>query len=254
MTLLQPSFRGRLRLFFAVIVVVPMIAVGVVLFSAARRGGQLQARLRAGQAQKVAQNLFHRGSATDATAAARTLQSDVALATAINERATRRRCSGGWTRSPSRSARSGSSSRSTGSGTFEIGLAAARSRSSQAELQDCERAADRADHGLGDDGAGLRGRGRSELLEVGARVDRGDEVLASTSRAAADVPMPDGQGDDVEIAGRDFRTTRFIGRRAGGARRPRCGCSRRCRRTRARDDPRDRADARRSWRWRWCSR
>jgi len=32
MPLLQPSFRGRLRLFFAVIVIVPMIAVGVVLF------------------------------------------------------------------------------------------------------------------------------------------------------------------------------------------------------------------------------
>src|SRR5690242_21913629 len=28
----QPSFRGRLRLFFAVIVIVPMIAVGFVLF------------------------------------------------------------------------------------------------------------------------------------------------------------------------------------------------------------------------------
>jgi len=32
MPLIQPSFRGRLRLFFAVIVIVPMIAVAVVLF------------------------------------------------------------------------------------------------------------------------------------------------------------------------------------------------------------------------------
>ena len=32
MPLLQPSFRGRLRLFFALIVIVPMVAVGVVLF------------------------------------------------------------------------------------------------------------------------------------------------------------------------------------------------------------------------------
>ena len=32
MPLLQPSFRGRLRLFFAVIVIVPIIAVGFVLF------------------------------------------------------------------------------------------------------------------------------------------------------------------------------------------------------------------------------
>ena len=32
MTLLQPSFRSRLRLFFAVIVMIPMIAVVLVLF------------------------------------------------------------------------------------------------------------------------------------------------------------------------------------------------------------------------------
>ena len=32
MPLLHPSFRGRLRLFFAVIVIVPIIALGFVLF------------------------------------------------------------------------------------------------------------------------------------------------------------------------------------------------------------------------------
>ena len=46
MTLLQPSFRGRLRLFFAVIVVVPMIAVGVVLFLLLDAGGQLASSIR----------------------------------------------------------------------------------------------------------------------------------------------------------------------------------------------------------------
>src|SRR4051812_35882197 len=93
MTLLQPSFRGRLRLFFAVIVVVPMIAVGVALFFLLHAGDNSRFNSQLGEAQTVAQNLFQDGRA-NAMAAARTLQSDTELATAIDkgdEAAVRRR-------------------------------------------------------------------------------------------------------------------------------------------------------------------
>ena len=54
------------------------------------------------------------------------------------------------------------------------------------------------------------------LTEVGTRVDRGGKVLASSSRVAARIPLPDGQGVNVKIAGRDFRTTSFVGAEPAG--------------------------------------
>src|SRR3954468_9929260 len=85
MTLLQPSFRGRLRLFFAVIVVVPMIAVGVALFFLLSAGDDSKFDSQLAEAQTVAQNLFAE-SRTDAMEAARVMQGDVQLATAIKEK------------------------------------------------------------------------------------------------------------------------------------------------------------------------
>src|SRR5690349_7164633 len=82
MTLLQPSFRGRLRLFFAVIVVVPMIAVGVALFFLLNAGDNSKFNSELGEAETVAQNLFAESRAEAADAGMR-LQSDVRLATAI---------------------------------------------------------------------------------------------------------------------------------------------------------------------------
>ena len=68
MPVLQPSFRGRLRLFFAVIVIVPILAVGFVLFQilGATNIRQLDSSLE--QAQKTAENLYaeRRRQATDA--------------------------------------------------------------------------------------------------------------------------------------------------------------------------------------------
>ena len=81
MTLLQPSFRGRLRLFFAVIVVVPMIAVGVALFFLLNAGDNSKFNSELGEAQTVAQNLFA-DARNDAMDAARTMQGDVGLQTA----------------------------------------------------------------------------------------------------------------------------------------------------------------------------
>src|SRR3954452_20776521 len=58
MPLLQPSFRGRLRLFFAVIVIVPMIAVGVVLFQLLDAGGTFKLDSGLDQAQKTAKAVY----------------------------------------------------------------------------------------------------------------------------------------------------------------------------------------------------
>src|SRR3954467_10471008 len=82
MPLLQPSFRGRLRLFFAVIVIVPMIAVGVVLFQILDAGDNFKLDSGLDQAQKTAKNLY-RQDREEAMAALDPFQRDVQLATAI---------------------------------------------------------------------------------------------------------------------------------------------------------------------------
>src|SRR6478752_4145006 len=85
MPLLQPSFRGRLRLFFAVIVIVPMIAVGAVLFRLLDAGDNFKLDSRLAQAQTGAQNLY-RQDRDRAMAALNVVRSDVRLATAIKNR------------------------------------------------------------------------------------------------------------------------------------------------------------------------
>ena len=56
--LFTPSFRNRLRLFFVVIVILPMIAVGFVLFQLVSRSEQSQSDAQLSEAQRVAQNLY----------------------------------------------------------------------------------------------------------------------------------------------------------------------------------------------------
>src|SRR5919199_1012475 len=55
--LFTPSFRNRLRLFFVVIVIIPMIAVGFVLFRLVRESDNSQADAQVNLAQKGAENL-----------------------------------------------------------------------------------------------------------------------------------------------------------------------------------------------------
>src|SRR4051794_181381 len=212
MTLLQPSFRGRLRLFFAVIVVVPMIAVGVALFFLLNAGDTSRFNSELGKAQTVAQNLFQDGR-TNAMAAAQKLQSDTQLATAIENKdtaAVRRRLE---VLGPEVGAERIVLDVS-GLERIEIGSPLAIA-ASQAQLQDSSR------NRVGEilisvTSAQAYVDEAQRLTEVGTRVDRGGKVLASSSRAAARVPLPNGQGVDVEIAGRDFRTTSFVGEEPAG--------------------------------------
>jgi diguanylate cyclase (GGDEF)-like protein len=85
MPILQPSFRGRLRLFFAVIVVVPMIAVAIVLYQllGANDTGKVNSRLA--EAQVGATGLFN-DAGTDASNAVTNAAHDVKLATAVRNK------------------------------------------------------------------------------------------------------------------------------------------------------------------------
>src|SRR3954451_15408445 len=87
MSLLQPSFRGRLRLFFAVIVIVPIIAAGVVLFQLLGAGDDFKLDSSLGQAQTTAQALY-RDDRNAASAALQSFARSRELATAINRRQT----------------------------------------------------------------------------------------------------------------------------------------------------------------------
>src|SRR4051812_32797477 len=84
MPLLQPSFRGRLRLFFAVIVIIPMIAVGVVLFQLLDASDNFKLDSRLAEAQTGAQNVY-KDKRREAVAALGPIEKDVQLATAVKE-------------------------------------------------------------------------------------------------------------------------------------------------------------------------
>ena len=82
--LFTPSFRNRLRLFFVVIVIIPMVAVALVLFQLVSRSDQSQTDAQLSEAQRVAQNLY-RDSADRADAAGRAMVTDDGLQRAIVE-------------------------------------------------------------------------------------------------------------------------------------------------------------------------
>src|SRR5690348_10552187 len=81
-TVLTPSFRNRLRLFFFVIVVIPMVAVALVLFRlvAANDDAQIDARLA--QAQRSASGIYVQDQQR-AAGVARAIANDPGLQDAI---------------------------------------------------------------------------------------------------------------------------------------------------------------------------
>jgi diguanylate cyclase (GGDEF)-like protein len=206
MTLLQPSFRGRLRLFFAVIVVVPMVAVGVALFFLLDAGDNFKLDSTLVQAQKTAQNLFTQAR-EEAMTASEPIQRDVNLATAIRNKdrgAVQRRLQALGDQIGAQRIEL----EVDGFARFVTGSPQAIAMS-RAELQDSDQdRIGRITVSVTAAQAYVDDVGR--LLEVGARVDRGNTTLASTSRTAAEVQMPDERGEDVRIGQRDYRTTRFV--------------------------------------------
>ena len=94
-----PSFRARLRLFFVVIVIVPMITMAVVLFQLIVASERSQTDARLSESQTVSMGCSRRSSRGPAAVA-----SGHRYRPAARRRARRRRrerpCSGGSTRSP----------------------------------------------------------------------------------------------------------------------------------------------------------
>jgi diguanylate cyclase (GGDEF)-like protein len=205
MTLLQPSFRGRLRLFFALIVVVPMIAVGVALFFLLGAGDNSKFNSSLGTSQTVAQHLFQEAR-TRAMTTSEKLQSNVLLATAIKSQdrdaikqrleALRGPLGADWIRIDltseepiqvgSPQAIAGSQALLQNNQQETIGKITLSVTSAQEFADEVRR-----------------------LTEVGTRVDRGGTPLASSSRVGATAQLPNGQGDDVRLATRDYRVASF---------------------------------------------
>jgi diguanylate cyclase (GGDEF)-like protein len=81
-TVLTPSFRNRLRLFFVVIVIVPMVAVALVLFRLVSANDDAQIDARLAQAQRSASGLYVQDQQRAGTAA-KAIASDTGLQDAI---------------------------------------------------------------------------------------------------------------------------------------------------------------------------
>jgi diguanylate cyclase (GGDEF)-like protein len=203
MLLLQPSFRGRLRLFFAVVVVVPLIAVAIVLFQllGASDMGKLNSKL--GEAQVAAGGLFDdaRQQARGAIPAA---ENDVDLATALHDRdpvAIRRRLDDLARRTGAKRVRL----EVDGLGTFETG-------SHEAIAPWVSDLADSGGRNVGRLTISVVGAQEFaarllRVLAVHARIDQGSTVLASTLPAARTVRLP--TRGAVDVGGAAYRTTTF---------------------------------------------
>src|SRR4051794_41882733 len=80
----QPTFRDRLRLFFAVIVIIPMIGVAVVLFQLLDASDASRLDSRLSEAQTAAVGLYVESRRPAATAA-RAAAHDAPLASALQD-------------------------------------------------------------------------------------------------------------------------------------------------------------------------
>ncbi len=203
MPILQPSFRGRLRLFFAVIVVVPMIAVAIVLFQLVGANDTAKVNSRLAEAQVAATGLFNE-ERDNARAVVRQAESDVDLATAINDKK-----AADIRTQLSKLASDAGIERIRldvdGQGTFEVGrqdvvapyvsdLADSRGRAIGRLTISTTTAPDYA-------GRVLR------LLAVQTRIDENGKVVTSTLPAARDADIP--ERGSVELGNAEYRTTFF---------------------------------------------
>ncbi len=203
MPILQPSFRGRLRLFFAVIVVVPMIAVAIVLFQllGANDTGKVNSRLA--EAQVAATGLFNE-ERDGARAAVREAENNVDLATAINDK----KAADVRTQLQKLAEDAGVERirlEVDGQGTFDVGrrdvVAPYVSDLANSKGQAIGRMTISTTSASGYAGRVLR------LLAVQTRIDENGKVVTSTLPAARDADLPD--RGEVDLGNAEYRTTFF---------------------------------------------
>src|SRR4051794_2834364 len=205
MSLLQPSFRGRLRLFFAVIVIVPLVAVGAVLFRLLDASDNLKLDSQLVQAQKTAENLYGQRRA-EALRALGQVQGDVGLATAI-----RRKDEAKIAVRLSRLARQ--------AGLEEVelqisGVGKLHQGSDQAIADARADVAVNTGQRIGTISGSTTNpqpfaQDVKRLIGVDSRVDRNGRPVGSTVPGADAVQMPDTPGADVTISKREYRATSF---------------------------------------------
>ena len=199
--LFTPSFRNRLRLFFVVIVVIPMIAVAAVLFQIVTRSEESQTDAQLSEAQRVATNLY-RESAGRANAAGRQIVADEQLREAIADK------------DPDRiEARLTDAARKAGArrvllqldgpGQFEYGDEPGVAPARNAIVDQ-----DRAPIGRIVTAVDTASTFASELegvAEVGVVVKQGDQVLGASRPELARAELP--ESGDAELAGDDIRVS-----------------------------------------------
>ena len=201
--LFTPSFRNRLRLFFVVIVIIPMIAVALVLFRLVSESDQSQTDAQLGQAQRTALNI-HRDREQRAGVAGREIVSDRGLQAAIA-----RDDPAGIQRRLDQVARAGGSRlvvlRLNGQGAFEAGSPPAVAPARNELL-------DQDGNAVGEvvtsvESANGYAESVARVTEVEVVLSEGSGVLATTAPALGRERLP--ERGSVEVAEREYRVTSF---------------------------------------------
>jgi diguanylate cyclase (GGDEF)-like protein len=196
-----PSFRSRLRLFFVVIVVVPMITMAVVLFQLIVASERSQTDARLAQSQTVSQEILRELEA-QAGEVARTIGSDQRLADAVedSERAVQRRLDTLTKEAEARYVQL----RLTGEGRFESGGLPGVAPAERRLIDEEERPTGSLTVAmLSPEQYGNR---IAKLTGADVVIDEGSTRLAST-RPTAPTDLPDEGGAAVD--GTDFRVRSF---------------------------------------------
>jgi diguanylate cyclase (GGDEF)-like protein len=199
--LFTPSFRNRLRLFFVVIVIIPMIAVAFVLFRLVSESDTSQTDAQLSEAQRVAQNL-HRDSAVRADKAGEQIVADRALSRAIAD--------GQKLVIEDRLAEAARAANVvrvrlelTGQGRYEFGTAEAVAPARNALSDQDDRPVGRLTTAV-DTAQGFATMLR-RVAEVGVVIVSGDEVVAASSQNLTREPLP--EKGDASLNGRDYRVS-----------------------------------------------
>jgi diguanylate cyclase (GGDEF)-like protein len=196
-----PSFRSRLRLFFVVIVVVPMITMAVVLFQLIVASERSQTDARLAQSQTVSQEVLRELEA-DAGEVAQTIGGDQRLADAVreSERAVQRRLDTLTRQAEARYVQL----RLAGEGRFESGALPGVAPAARRLVDEQDRPSGRLTVAiLSPEQYGNR---IAKLTGADVVIEEGSTRLAST-RPTAPSDLPDKGGAAVD--GTDFRVKSF---------------------------------------------
>jgi diguanylate cyclase (GGDEF)-like protein len=210
----QSSFRGRLRLFFVVVVIVPMIAVAIVLFQllGASDTARIDSRLSEAQIGAVGLYVEARRDAADAALGA---EKDVGLASALHERKpakVRASLDALTKRIDAKRLRL----QVPGLGTFETGDPAAVAPAVVQVQDDTGRTIGRLT--VSTTSAKAYAQRIQRLLRVDARIDQGGGTVATTLPGAADARLSGERGGQTIVGADKYRTLGFDGTSVDGQR------------------------------------